>query len=163
MAIYFRWRFLHWNETWLLRETKSHETISWDDFLYYYSSVWIKLHITLEAITDITILVRYLSVKSLWLVWSLNLRVPDLQMGCRDLTSWPGAPTLQWRHNEGDGVSNRLRLDCLFDLLFKRRSKKASKLQVTGFSEGNPPVTGGFPSQRANNAENVSMWWRHQG
>ena len=59
------------------------------------------------------ILVRYLSVKSLWLVWSLNLRVPDLQMGCRDLTSWPGAPTLQWRHNEGDGVSNRLRLDCL--------------------------------------------------
>ena len=29
--------------------------------------------------------------------------------------------------------------------------------------EGNPPVTGGFPSQRVSNAENVSFWWRHRG
>ena len=27
----------------------------------------------------------------------------------------------------------------------------------------NYPVTGGFPSQRASNAENVSMWWRLHG
>ena len=27
--------------------------------------------------------------------------------------------------------------------------------------EENPPITGGFPSQRASNAENVSIWWRH--
>ena len=27
--------------------------------------------------------------------------------------------------------------------------------------EGNPPVTGGFPSQRASNTENISIWWRH--
>ena len=27
--------------------------------------------------------------------------------------------------------------------------------------EGNPPITGGFRSQRASNAENVSIWWRH--
>ena len=26
---------------------------------------------------------------------------------------------------------------------------------------GKPPVTGGFPSQRASNAENVAIWWRH--
>ena len=26
---------------------------------------------------------------------------------------------------------------------------------------GNPLVTGGFPSQRASNTENVSIWWRH--
>ena len=26
---------------------------------------------------------------------------------------------------------------------------------------GNPPVTGGFPSQRASYVENVSIWWRH--
>ena len=26
---------------------------------------------------------------------------------------------------------------------------------------GDPPVTGGFPSQRASDAENVSIWWRH--
>ena len=33
-------------------------------------------------------------------------------------------------------------------------SKKISKLRVTGLCEGNPPVNGGFPSQRASNAEN---------
>ena len=44
--------------------------------------------------------------------------------------------------------------------LFRRRSKKTSMLRVTGFCERDPSVTGGFPSQRANNAENVSIWWR---
>ena len=42
-----------------------------------------------------------------------------------------------------------------------RRPKKTPKLRVTGLCEGNPPVTDGFPSQRASNAENVSIWWRH--
>ena len=50
--------------------------------------------------------------------------------------------------------------------------RKISKLRVTGLCEvippeplceGNPPVAGGFPSQRASNAENVSFWWRHHG
>ena len=27
----------------------------------------------------------------------------------------------------------------------------------------NPPVTGGFPSQRASNAKSVSIWWHHHG
>ena len=68
---------------------------------------------------------------------------------------------LQWRHNERDGVSNHRRLDCLLKRLFRRRSKKTSKLPVTGLCEGNSPVTGEFPAQRASNAENVSIWWRH--
>ena len=41
------------------------------------------------------------------------------------------------------------------------RSKKTSKLRVTGFCEGNSPVTGEFPTQRASNAGNVYIWWRH--
>ena len=28
---------------------------------------------------------------------------------------------------------------------------------------GNSPVTDEFPTQRAGNAENVSIWWRHDG
>ena len=52
-------------------------------------------------------------------------------------------------------------LDCLLNLLFKHRSKKTSKLRVTGHCEWNPPVTGRFPSQRASNAENLSIPWRH--
>ena len=39
--------------------------------------------------------------------------------------------------------------------------KKTQKLRVTGLCGGSPPVTVGFPSQRASNAENVSIWWRH--
>ena len=40
--------------------------------------------------------------------------------------------TLQWRHKERDGVSNHRRLDCSLICLFRRRSKKISKLRVTG-------------------------------
>ena len=42
----------------------------------------------------------------------------------------------------------------------KRRSKKTSKLRVTGLCEGNSPVTGEFPAQRASNAENAPIRWR---
>ena len=69
--------------------------------------------------------------------------------------------TLQWRHNRRDGVSNHQPRDCLLNRLFGRKSKKTSKLRVTGFCEGNSPVTGEFPAQMASNAENVSIWWRH--
>ena len=47
--------------------------------------------------------------------------------------------------------------------LFRRKSKKTSKLRVIGLCEGNSPVTGEFPAQRASNAENISIWWRHHG
>ena len=46
--------------------------------------------------------------------------------------------------------------------LFRRESKKTSKLRVTGLCAGNSPVTGEFPAQMASNAENVSIWWRHR-
>ena len=69
--------------------------------------------------------------------------------------------TLQWRHNEHDGVSNHQPHDCLLNGLFRRRSKKTSKLRVTDLCEGNSPVTSEFPAQRASNAKNVSIWWRH--
>ena len=43
----------------------------------------------------------------------------------------------------------------------RRKSKKTSKLHITGLCEGNSLVTSEFPAQRASNAENVSIWWRH--
>ena len=42
-----------------------------------------------------------------------------------------------------------------------RKSKKTSKLRVTGLCVVNSPVTGEFTARRASNAENVSIWWRH--
>ena len=77
---------------------------------------------------------------------------------------WPSLiSALQRRHNGRDGVSNHQPYDCLLNRLFRRRSKKTSKLRVTGLCAGNSPVTGEFPAQMASNAENVSIWWRHHG
>ena len=72
-------------------------------------------------------------------------------------TAW----TVKWRNNECDGVSHHWRLHCLLNRLLARRSKKTSKLRVTGLCEGYPPVTSGFPSQRSSNAKVVSIWLRH--
>ena len=69
--------------------------------------------------------------------------------------------SLQWHHNKRHGVLKHRRLDCLLSRLFRRRSKKASKLRVTGLCVGISTVTDEFPAQRASNAENVSIWWRH--
>ena len=55
--------------------------------------------------------------------------------------------TLQWRHYERDGVLNHQLRDCLLNRLFRRRSKKTLKIRV--------------PAQRASDAENISIWWRH--
>ena len=68
---------------------------------------------------------------------------------------------LQWRHNERNGFSNHQPHNCLINRLFRHRSKKTSKLRVTGLCAGNSPVTGEFPAQMASNVENVSIWWRH--
>ena len=59
--------------------------------------------------------------------------------------------SLQWRHNGRDSVSNHQ-----LSRLIRSRSKKTS-----GLCAGNSPETGEFPAQRASNAENVSIWWRH--
>ena len=69
--------------------------------------------------------------------------------------------TLQRRYNERDGDSNHQPHDCLLKILFRRRSKETSKLRVTGLCEGDSPVTDEFPAQKASNAENASIWWRH--
>ena len=69
------------------------------------------------------------------------------------LRSW--YHTLQWCHNDHDIVSNHQPHGCLLNRLFRRRSKKTSKLRVTGLCVGNSPA------QRASYADNVSIWWRH--
>ena len=74
---------------------------------------------------------------------------------------WIYLLSLQWRHNEHDGISDDQPHDSLLNCLFMRRSMKTSKLHVTGLCAGNSPVTGEFPAQRASNAEKVSIWLRH--
>ena len=52
-------------------------------------------------------------------------------------------------------------LTIVYSAVYSDEIKKTPKLRVTGLCEGNSPVTGEFPTQRASNAENASIWWRH--
>ena len=71
---------------------------------------------------------------------------------------------LQWRHHELDGVSNHQHHDCLFNCLFRRRSKKTSKLRVTGLCAGNSPGTGKCFHFRTSSCRwwyRRLSWWQH--
>ena len=54
-----------------------------------------------------------------------------------------------YSHIGRDGISNHQPLHCLLNRLLRCRSKKTSKLHVTGLCAGNSPVTGEFSAQRA--------------
>ena len=73
--------------------------------------------------------------------------------------------SLQKRHNERDGVPNHRPASRVLaqpsTICSGSDQRKYQKLDVTGLCEGNPPVTAGFRSQRASNAENVSIWRLH--
>ena len=89
-----------------------------------------------------------ISRSRLLLGWRLKLKhyfFPDTSMVSDNAWRRRGV-ALQWRHNERDDVSIHQRLHGLLNSLFGRRSKKTSKLCVTGLCEWNWPVTGEFPS-----------------
>ena len=90
---------------------------------------------------------------------NFDLDLSLLMPWCCDLLCF--CNTLRWRHNDHAGVSNHQPHGCLLNRLFRRKSKKTSKLRVTGLCAGNSPGTGEFPAQMASYAENVSIWWRH--
>ena len=104
----------------------------------------------------------------MWREFAWNAKYPKSTSRRTRSMSWLLMPRLltspgyiQWRHNGRNSVSNHQPHDCLLNRLFRRRSKKTSKLRVTGLCAGNSPVTGEFPAQMASNAENASIWWRH--
>ena len=63
-----------------------------------------------------------------WQIWHNDSRFP--------VTGEKVIATLQWRHNERDGVSHHWRIYRLLKILFMHRSKKTPKLRVTGLCEG---------------------------
>ena len=105
-------------------------------------------------------------------IFKARYNLSDLRLHNNELTTLPKTVSviqqmkvypLQCRHNETDGVSNHQPHHCLINRLFRRRSKKISKLRVTGLCVGNSSGTCKFPAQMASNAENFSIWWRHHG
>ena len=103
--------------------------------------------------------------------YSLGITLNPLKFRRSNKTSFPQrkfhifsnctAILLRWRHNGHDGVSIHQPHHCLLNRLFGCRSKKTSKLRVSGLCAGNSPGTGELPAQMASNAENVSIWWRY--
>ena len=61
----------------------------------------------------------------------------------------------------GTMASQITSLTIVYPTVYSGTDQKTSKLHITGFCEGNSPVTGEFPAQMASNAENVSICWRH--
>ena len=89
-------------------------------------------------------------MKSMWPIMVIRKLIYHIFHYCvrpfsRDLRRNVVHRPLQWRHNERYGVSNHQPQDCLLNRLFRCRSKKTSKLRVTGLYEGNSAVTGEFP------------------
>ena len=67
----------------------------------------------------------------MWFALTKHLFSRDVTLNALSIDALP------WRHNERDGVSNHQPRDCLLNRLFRRRSKKTSKLRVTGLCGGN--------------------------
>ena len=80
-------------------------------------------------------------------------------MSCRSLLSVLCLITAT--SNDCHGILNYQSIECLFNHLFRLKTKEHQRSALLALCGGNPPLTSGFPSQRASNTENVSIWWRH--
>ena len=62
----------------------------------------------------------------------------------------------RWRLKSPD--SRLLTFGSVYSGAYQRKHQSSASLALCA---GNLPVTGEFPTQKASNAENVSIWWRH--
>ena len=101
-----------------------------------------------------------------WVVPLISTRVSGYSQILPAKYGWVNAVgswySLQWRHNERDGVSNHRRLDCLPNRLF-RQIKENIEAPCHWHLWGESTMIGGVPSQGAPLTENVAIWWRHHG
>ena len=102
-----------------------------------------------------------------WLEFNYSDILPDTEMiyitkRCTTLPmrSFRITMTSQWARWRLKSPASRLFTQPFIQAQVK---KNIRKLRVTDLCEGNSPVAGEFPAQMASNAENVSIWWRHQG
>ena len=125
---------------WCLKQRKSCKTITGSG---WYSS---GLHLGNTRTQKTHKLAFTLKVKNLkiWLLWYWGWNV--LGEICQYQDCW-------WRSKK-QGADLNTKMSRLFAQPFvEAQIIETSKLRVTGLCKGNPPVTGGFPSQRASNTE----------
>ena len=71
--------------------------------------------------------------------------------------------TLQWRHNEHNGVSNHQPHDVYLSVYWGADQRKHQSSVSLAFVRGIHRWTVNSPHKGASNAENVSIWWHHHG
>ena len=92
------------------------------------------------------------TLRGMWYLFMLRLKLIHVSTCEKDRYRWGWVrggcgnvvlcTSLRWRHNGCDSVSNHQPHHCLLNRLFGCRSKKTSKLRVTGLCAGNSPGTG---------------------
>ena len=107
-------------------------------------TILILLNHTFYSVHHFLYLIGAAASKLRWISWtSTNMhafRKIDCIFGTYSKSRCQKSRTsLYWRHNDHDGVSNHQSHGCLLNRLFRRRSKKTSKLRVTGLWVGNSP------------------------
>ena len=90
-----------------------------------------------------------ISEQSLGISHSSNMQNTFIAMMCSDGNFFK--MTLQWRHNDLDGVS-KTGISVVYSTVCSVANQR--KHQSTA-------VTREFPPQMSSNTENVSIWWRH--
>ena len=90
-------------------------------FVTITTQLWIAIFLSFHFVPHLLVYIRNNGV-ALWGLPSMCAVVP-----------------LHWRHNDHDGISNHQPYGCLLNCLFGRRSKKTSKLRVTGLCAWNSP------------------------
>ena len=85
---------------------------------------------------DTHVWLRAIMMPVLWLLSALEVVIITSD---DKLSSWKLPSSLHWRHNDHNDVSYHQSHVCLPNRLFRRRSKKTSKLRVTGLCVGNSP------------------------
>ena len=99
---------------------------------------------------------QFIEYKKTYLYTKTRTKITDIiQKALRKATS---VYNVIWRHNERDGVSNHRRLDCLHNRLFRRRSKKTSKLRVTGLRQS--PFWWGIHRWPVNSPHQGQVTWK---
>ena len=93
-----------------------------------------------QNLTDALLRINY-SSRSVWYIWFALCHVCCCQKNHipHILQGYFAGSALHRRHNDHDGISNHQPHGCLLNRLFRRRSKKTSKLRVTGLCAGNSP------------------------
>ena len=107
--------------------------------------------------------------------WALLVNLHELQMikeitytretyvtsaACSGSITVLAMASLQWRHNDHDGVSNTS-LTVVYSTVYTDADQSKHQSSRHWPLCGEFTGTGEFLAQRASYAENVSIWWRH--